>query len=287
MSLLSPPLQAFMAIAKHKTVHAAAEDLYLTQTAVTQRIRALERQLKTTLFIRTRRGMQLTQEGEALLRYCQASKELEGEALAIIQGAGKEAEIEITLSSPTSIMHSRIIPRCLPILKTYPNLLMHFNVDDLEHHSLILRAGQADLAIIQQEELAPEMQFKKLAPEQYVLVGCSAWKGRKLEDIIRHERIIDFSTHDKTTFDYLNRYDLFSIARKSRHFVNRTDNLALLAAAGIGYTTLAKEFAMPYVDSGQLIILNRGQTHNIFPVLAWFDRPEPPPYFSAIIQAIQ
>lgn len=53
MSLLSPQLKAFMAIIDAKTVHAAASILNITQTAVTQRLRNLEAQLKTTLFIRS------------------------------------------------------------------------------------------------------------------------------------------------------------------------------------------------------------------------------------------
>ena len=70
MSLLSPRLIAFLAVAQCKTVHRAADKIHITQTAVTQRIRALEHSLKTTLFIRTRKGMNLTPEGEVLLRYC-------------------------------------------------------------------------------------------------------------------------------------------------------------------------------------------------------------------------
>lgn len=286
MSLLSPQLQAFMAVSKHKTVHGAAAEIYLTQTAVTQRIRALERLLKTTLFIRTRRGMMLTQEGEALLRYCQASKALEGKALAMIRGAGSDAEIKITISASTSIMRSRVIPSCLPTIKAFPNLLIHFNVDDIERHHLTLRAGQTDLAIIREEQLAHEMKFKKLAPEQYVLVASAQWKGRRLKDIIQNERIIDFDPADQVTFDYLKQHALFSMAKHSRYFVNRTDSLALLVAEGVGYTTLAKEFAMPYVENKQLFILNHGKTYNISPMLAWFDRPEPPKYFSAIIDSI-
>ena len=53
MSLLSPQLQAFLAVANCKTVHGAAANIHLTQTAVTQRIRSLERLLKTTLFLST------------------------------------------------------------------------------------------------------------------------------------------------------------------------------------------------------------------------------------------
>jgi LysR family transcriptional regulator (chromosome initiation inhibitor) len=53
MSLLGPNLDAFMAVVAHKTVHAAAEGLCITQTAATQRIRNLEQRLKTTLFVRS------------------------------------------------------------------------------------------------------------------------------------------------------------------------------------------------------------------------------------------
>lgn len=286
MSLLSPQLEAFMAIVKHKTVHGAASAIHLTQTAVTQRIRSLEKQLKITLFVRTRRGMLLTQEGEALLRYCQAAKALEGEALAYIQKTGTETEIELTISAPTSIMRARIVPACLPIMQSFPNLLMHFDVDDGEDRHEKLRAGLADLVILRKEHVRPEMQHKMLLPEEYVLVGSAKWKGRRLKEIIQNERIIDFDQTDTVTFDYLKHYDLLDIAKHSRYFVNRTENLALMVAAGIGYTTLAKEFAKPYVDKHELIILNQAKTLNISLMLAWFDRPEPPTYFSAVVKSI-
>ncbi|MCM0606619.1 MAG: LysR family transcriptional regulator [Xanthomonadaceae bacterium] len=48
MSLRSPQLEAFLSVAKSKTVHGAAKDLGITQTGVTQRIRALEGSLSTT-----------------------------------------------------------------------------------------------------------------------------------------------------------------------------------------------------------------------------------------------
>ncbi|HLB57069.1 MAG TPA: LysR family transcriptional regulator [Coxiellaceae bacterium] len=287
MSLLSPNLVAFMAIVKHKTVHGAAHAIHLTQTAVTQRIRSLEKQLKITLFVRSRRGMALTQEGEALLHYCQAAKSLEGEALARIQKTGSETEVELTLCAPTSIMSSRILPSCLPIMKSFPNLLIHFDVDDIDDRYEKLRAGLVDLVIIREEHLRPEMQHKKLHPEEYVLVGSAKWKNRRLKEIIQTERIIDFDQTDTVTFDYLKKYDLFNESQHNRYFVNRTENLALLVSAGIGYTTLAKEFAKPYIAEHDLIILNHGKTLNISQALAWFDRPEPPKYFSAIVNAIK
>lgn len=286
MSLLGPQLEAFTAVAKHKSVHRAADEIFITQTAVTQRIRTLERMLHSTLFVRTRRGMLLTPEGEALLRYCQAAKELEGEALAKIQGAGLQAEIRLTITAPNSIMQARVIPNCLSIIKKFPNLLINFTVNDIENRHQTLRRGTSDFAIIQEEQLAAEMEFKRLKPEQYLLVCSSKWQNRTLREIIKNERIIDFDPTDQCTFNYLKQYDLFDIAKHSRYFVNRTENLALLVSEGIGYTTLAKEFAIPYIEDKKLMVLNKNKTYNITPILAWYDRPEPPKYFSAIIDAI-
>jgi DNA-binding transcriptional LysR family regulator len=287
MSLLGPQLDAFIAITKHKTVHGAAAAIHLTQTAVTQRIRALEHMLGTTLFIRTRKGMLLTKEGEALLHYCQASQSLSNATLAKIKGAGIENEIELTISAPTSIMHARVIPACLPIMRRFPNLLIRFDVDDANTHPQALRAAQVDFAIIQALQVTDEMAHKKLLPEHYVLVCSTEWKNRKLTDIIKNERIIDFDPSDQVTHNYLKQYNLLDIAKHSRYFVNRTDNLAMLVAQGIGYSTLAKEFAEPYIKNKQLMILNKGHAYDMQPVLAWHARHEPPAYFSAIIDAIK
>lgn len=287
MSLLGPQLDAFMAIVKCKTVHGAAEAISLTQTAVTQRIRALESSLRTTLFIRTRRGMLLTSEGEALWRYCQSAKALEGQALAQIQGEASETEVTISISAPTSMMTARILPDCLGISRDFPHLLIHFDVNDLENRHQALKSAQCDFAVLSEEHLASEMKYKRLKPEQYVLVASSAWKNRRLKEIVANERIIDFDPTDQITVNYLKQYGLFNLAKHGRHFVNRTENLAFLIAEGVGYSTLTKEFAEPYVDDGQLIILNKAQTYNLNPILAWYDRPEPPAYFSAIIDGIE
>jgi DNA-binding transcriptional LysR family regulator len=287
MSLLSPQLQAFMAIAKHKTVHSAADAIHITQTAVTQRIHSLEAKLGTTLFIRTRRGMMLTPEGEALLRYCNAVNEIEGEALAKIAGAGIESEIRIGITGPSSIMRARIIPQCYSVIKTFPNLLVHFEINDLENRVRSLRSGDSQLAVVREEDVAPEMEYKTLQPERYVLVCTSNWKKRKLREIIASEHIVDYDLSDQMTFNYLKYFNLFDHVRHERHFANRTDALAMMLVAGYGYGVLTLEFSKPYIEENQLIVLNSGKIYKSRMALAWYNRPEPPKYFTALINAIE
>lgn len=287
MSLLSPQLQAFIAIVNAKTVHAAAGVLHITQTAVTQRLRNLEQHLKTTLFIRSRRGMVLTTEGEALLRYCTAALDLEGEALSRITGAGVQSLISLGISGPTSIMRSRVIPAMLPVMKAFPNLLLCFDISDTQIRLQHLRLGKCQFSIIREGQLAAEMKFKALKAESYVLVCASAWQGRKLKEIIKHERIVDYDPSDTMTFNYLKKYALFDLVRPERYFVNHTESLAMLVSKGLGYSILTEEFAAPYLKSGELISLNKGSTYEDKPILAWYDRPEPPAYFKAIIDNIE
>ncbi len=287
MSLLSPQLEAFVAIVNAKTVHAAASILHITQTAVTQRLRNLEAHLKTTLFVRSRRGMILTPEGEALLRYCTAAMDLEGEALSKISGAGVQSVISLCISGPSSIMRSRILPAMLPVMERFPNLLLRFDICDAENRHQLLRSGKTQFAVIKENQIAAEMKTKSLKPESYILVCSSRWKGRRLKDVIKTERIVDYEPTDEMTFGYLKKYDLFDLVLPDRYFVNQTESMAMVISKGLGYSILSKEFAAPYIKSGDLIAMNKSHTFEDKPLLAWYDRPETPVYFQAIIDGVK
>lgn len=291
MSLLGPQLDAFLAVVKHNTVNAAAEALFLTQTAVTQRIKALEIQLRTSVFTRTRRGMVLTEEGKALLKYCQSALLLEGEVMAKIQGAGTETITHITVTGPTSILQSRILPKLMPLTHKFPKLRYQFCFSDIEIRHAALREGRADFAILEPQDLSPEMQYKKLIPENYVLVASTKWQGRSLTEILKQEPMIDFDSQDRMTLNYLKHYglegDLPQTVLQERHYADDTVAIARLVSHGLGYTALTDEFAKRYMDRGELMILNEGKVFQHQLVLAWYNRPEPPAYFQAILKAIE
>ena len=286
MSLLSPNLQAFVLIAEYQSVRQAALSLNITQTAVTQRLRSLEERLKTSLFIRSRRGMLLTAEGEVLLRYCYACQELEANTLPQLQQTGTQSQIEIKLCGPTSLMSSRIIPQCLPLLNQFKEVLFHFDIEDIENRHELLREGRCDFAIISPEHVNLEMATKMLQPEQYVLVGTPRWQDRPLTDIIREEAIIDYAPEDQTTFNYLKQVQLFTHGQHRRHFVNRTDSMATLLVHGVGYGLLTKEFSAPYLERGELMILNAEHPYQNTMHLAWYPRPHMPDYLQQLIERI-
>lgn len=287
MSLLSQNLQAFVSIVKNSTVHGAAAELGFTQTAITQRIRALEKELGTTLFLRSRKGMQLTQEGEALLRYCHGALDLEGETMSKIMGGGGDEPIFINITGPTSVMTARIVDQCAGLYEKWSSLQLNFIITDTEDRLQSVRSGKATLAIVSPESVPNEMDSKMLKPEKYVLVASKEWKGRRMSDILSNERIIDFYESDSTTLNYLKKFDLLSDVRRPRLFVNNNEAIIKLFCKGVGFGALTQEIAKPFLESGELITLNGGAVMEDPLALVWYPRTEMPGYLKAIIAGIK
>lgn len=287
MGLLSPGLEAFVAVVRHATVHGAARAIGLSQTAVTQRIRGLERDLETTLFLRSRQGMRLTEEGRALHRYCQRVGDLEGEVLAFLGSSGTARPVRITVVGPSSIMRSRIIPGATSILGEFDHVSFTFDLDDDEPGLDYLKSGAAQLAVLGRDEVVDELDSKLLRPETYVLVAAPGWDQRPLKEVVKTERIVDFNPADDATFRYLRRHRLDKLARRERHLANNTDALAALVADGHGYSVLSRDFAAPLIEQGRLVELNRGKTLELEFALAWYPRHEMPEYFARLLASIR
>ena len=287
MSLLPPNLIAFIAIARQGTVHGAARELHLTQTGVTQRIRSLEKELGITLFLRSRKGMQLTQEGEALLRYCKGAEDLEGIVQSQLFGGGKNHPIEVTIAGPTSRMTARVAMQCAPLYAKWPQLYLHLKICDAPDRLHLVRSGQTSLAIVSPQQVPNEMDSKKLTPDQYVLVASPKWKGRTLCDLLENERVIDFDERDLTTLNYLKKFQLLAQLKKPRLYLNNNEAIIQFFIQGIGFGTLTTEVVQPYLETDALIVLHKGAILEDPLALVWYPRPEMPPYFRAIVNAIQ
>ena len=61
--------RVFLEVAKQGNISAAAQNLFISQSAVSQSVKQLEEQLQVRLFSRSTRGVSLTSEGKLLLEY--------------------------------------------------------------------------------------------------------------------------------------------------------------------------------------------------------------------------
>jgi DNA-binding transcriptional LysR family regulator len=231
--------------------------------------------------------MSLTQEGEALLRYCKGTEDLEGNVLSLILGGGRDRPVFFTMVGPTSVMTARIVDLCKQIYFDWPNLYLNFTISDSENRLKMVRSGLAALAIVPPEQVPNEMDSKKLKPDRYVLVASPRWKGRRLTDILENERVIDFHENDLTTVNYLKKFGLTSHLRKPHLYVNNNEAIVRLFSEGIGFGTLTLEIARPHFESGRLVALNGAAVMDDPLAATWYPRPIMPPYFQALLNALK
>jgi DNA-binding transcriptional LysR family regulator len=130
--VLLTQIEAFLTIAERRSVSEAAGVLYVTQPALTTRIKNLERELGVELFIRTPRGMRLTAEGRAFRSHAQRAVQslAEGRQLLRELREGRVGELLVGAA---------------PAISTYvlPLVLRRFQAAFPQVH-LIVRTGHSE-----------------------------------------------------------------------------------------------------------------------------------------------
>jgi DNA-binding transcriptional LysR family regulator len=228
--------------------------------------------------------MAVTDEGKALLQYCNGCRELEGQFISTAKGRERN-EVSLRIAGPTSAISVRIAENVEPLYETFPFLRLHLLSDDHNNRVELVRRGEADFAVVPPDHAPHEMDSKLLKPDRYLLVASHKWKGRKLSEILEQERIIDFYESDNTTHNYLKFFNL--LAKRERIFINENEALIRMFIAGVGFGTLTEAVAKPFIESGKLLPLNRGQALEDPLALVWYPRPQKMDYFEAVVKAIK
>ena len=184
-------------------------------------------------------------------------------------------------------MNFHFVHACGEIMKQNKGLYVHMVIDDRQDLLSLIRSGTAELAIVPPHLVPNEMDSKKLAPNRYIMVCTPKWKNRKLEDLLKNERVIDFYESDQTTLSFLKAAGLEDASRRRRLYVNHNQAMIELLLAGVGIGTLTKELAKPYLESGALIQLQRQTVLQEALALVWYPRPQMPNYLKKIIDAIR
>ncbi|NNF05704.1 MAG: LysR family transcriptional regulator, partial [Candidatus Eisenbacteria bacterium] len=267
MHLLSPKLQAFVSVADNGTVHGAAGKLHITQTGVTQRIKTLEDELGVTLFLRSRKGMTLTSEGETLYKYCRSVLDLEGQVFAKLHGTTENATSRITVQGPSSLLRSRVAQAAKKVLEDHPGVSICLVSSDPDSGTEALKKGIVDIAILPEEDVADEFEVKQIEPEIYSLYGTQSWEGRELKDVVSSERMIDIHNEKRLTEKWLEKCGLANHAKGRRHLADNVDLMADLLRSGTGYGVLPVEYATKWNED--LSRLGNGKTIHQKRVLAW------------------
>ncbi|MEO5756260.1 MAG: LysR family transcriptional regulator [Mesorhizobium sp.] len=103
-------LKTFLAVARCRNITRAAETVHLAQSSVSDQIQALEAELGTALFARSRSGLDLTPAGQALCPYAEDILALAEEARATVQATAGQAAGSLTIGALETIATARLAP---------------------------------------------------------------------------------------------------------------------------------------------------------------------------------
>jgi LysR family glycine cleavage system transcriptional activator len=134
-------LRAFEAAGRSRSFKQAAEELAVTATAISHRIRVLEDYLERPLFLRKVRAVELTPDGLAL--YAAVHSGFQTIAAAIEQ-VRKPRRASVTLSTTPAFATKWLVPRLASFQAEYPEIDLHVHASNAP---VDLQAGTVDLAI--------------------------------------------------------------------------------------------------------------------------------------------
>lgn len=166
-------LRMFEAAARLRSFKLAAEELHVTQSAVSRQIQALESRLGVLLFRRRNRAVELTEAGEQLLPVTSRAFDEIAETTAALSAAAPSPEqrVRLVISASPGIAELWLGARLGRFCRAYPDIEPEILVAaDLKP----LLAGHADLAIhwgagewpqVAQETLHAPLEFPVCAPE--------------------------------------------------------------------------------------------------------------------------
>jgi DNA-binding transcriptional LysR family regulator len=165
-------LNVFQMAAKIGSFTETAERLYLTRSAVSQRIKRLESAAATPLFSRRARGLQLTPAGVRFLEFSSATLEQFSQVWADIDELTSKSGMErLSIASGTAIMHY-IMPRLLtPFHHDYPGISVTLTMAVVSTIEQLVSLGKVDLGIRQEPVSSPDLEKVLLMKGEMVLIA--------------------------------------------------------------------------------------------------------------------
>ncbi|MFP3986289.1 LysR family transcriptional regulator [Streptomyces sp. E11-3] len=156
-------LRVLRAVADHRTVTAAASALYLTPSAVSQQLNALEKETGHTLLIRSGKGVTLTAAGEILLVHTHAMlaqlERAEAELAAYAGGAAGEVSVAAFATGIAEV----VAPTLGRLSETHPGIRVRVRDAEGDESLPLVLDGEADLAVAVEYRGAPGADDQRLS----------------------------------------------------------------------------------------------------------------------------
>ena len=167
--MLLTQIEAFLTVAERRSVSEAAGVLYVTQPALTTRIKNLERELGVELFVRTPRGMRLTAEGRAFRSHAQRAVQSLAEGRQLLREL-REGRVGELLVGAAPAISTYVLPLVLRRFQTaFPQVHLIVRTGHSEEILEMVLREQAHVGLVR-ELPHPATTSRPLYEDEIVLV---------------------------------------------------------------------------------------------------------------------
>lgn len=255
----------FYTVAYTGNISAAAKLLYTSQPVVSKYINRLEDDLGTQLFIRTSRGVRLTEEGQVLYQYVKsafASLETGINKLKKIRALGI-GHIRIGVS--TTLCKYLLLPYLKKYISENPHVKISIQCQSTNQTLELLEQNKIDLGLIGQPDNSKGVEFYKILEIEDIFVASNSYLNNlKIRESQNKLDIFNFATvmlldKENMTRQYIDDY------LKQNHIkpnnlleISTMDLIIEFSKIGIGIGCVIKEFVENELKTGTLINIPLG-----------------------------
>jgi DNA-binding transcriptional LysR family regulator len=163
-------LRVFRVVADSLNFRRAAEELHLTQPAITSQIKTLEESLGLALFDRIGRDINLTPAGTTLLQYVRQIEAISNEAVAALASLGGQEGADLSIgASPTIAVY--LLPSLLAqVLKDWPRLKVHVMVSSTNDVLHALTTHRIGIGLIEAPAFRPDLKCEVFDKDELTLI---------------------------------------------------------------------------------------------------------------------
>ena len=164
-------LEYFISVAESLSFTKTAEKFYISQTAVTQQIKALEEHIQVTLFTRSKRRVELTPTGKVFLSEARTIIKNINDAIEKTQQFANGLFGTLSIGILIGYEKNKLQQYLKKFSHTYPNISMEICTNEMTEHLNLVKDNLMDLAFVINPENQPLKDFEYKTVERYSLVA--------------------------------------------------------------------------------------------------------------------
>ena len=248
--------KTFYFAAQYGSISKASEQLYITQPAVSRAIKQLEDDMGCTLFIRTPKGVKLTQEGEVLYKYIDQAFNFISAAKKKIEDIKNLLSGEIRIGVSDTLCKHYPLPHLKRFNMAHPAIKVHVICPTTPEIISHLKAGKIDFGIINMPFHDEQLHLKSIMEIQDCFVAGEKYKHlstqkQPLSEIVKHPLLLlERSSNSRL---YIDRYfQENSISVRPDFELGNIDLLIQFARFDFGIACVIKNFIKDDLAKGNL-----------------------------------